>query len=161
VLGVRPPVAFRGFGSQWFRPRWSIDAQTALAPLGNELVHYLESAAIPQLDKYASDEAIRDRWLGERSTGLNWNTRLRLRRLLEALRPRELLDEIPLDDDEGDRKRAAERTEWMHTVLRDAGFEQSAGEPNEWLAPPDWAEQAERLREQEDSPRSQTGVDQR
>ncbi len=140
---------------------WSIDAQTPLAPLGNELVQYLESTAIPQLEKYASDGAIRDRWLDGRSTGLNWSTRLRLRRLLEALGPRELLDEIPLEDDEGDRKRAAQQTAWMHGVLRDAGFEQIAGKPNEWLAPPDWPEQAKRLRERLDSPSGGTDVDQR
>lgn len=138
---------------------WSIDAQTPLAPLGNQLVQYLESAAFPQLDKYASDEAIRDQWLAGRSTGLSWSIRLRLRRLLAALGPRELLDEIPLEDEEGDRKRAEEHTAWMSGVLRDAGFEQIAGKPNEWLAPPDWPEQAKRLREQHDSPTRESGVD--
>jgi Domain of unknown function (DUF4304) len=140
---------------------WSVDAQTPLAPLGNELVQYLESAAIPQLDKYANDEAIRDRWLSGRSTGLNWSTRLRLRRLLDALGPRELLDEIPLEHDDGDRKRAAEQVAEMRGVLRDAGFEQIAGRPNEWLAPPDWPEQAKRLREREDSPGDRARVDHR
>jgi hypothetical protein len=47
----------------------------------------------------------------------------------------------------------------MSGVLRDAAFEQIAGKPNEWLAPPDWPEQAKRMREQHDSPTRETGVD--
>jgi hypothetical protein len=136
---------------------WSVDAQTRLAPLGHELVQHLERAAFPQLDKYATDEAMRDLWLSGRSSGLNWSTRLRLRRLLEALGPRELLDEIPLEDDEGDRKRAEQNTAEIHKVLREGGFQQVADKPNEWLAPADWPEQARQLREREDPANDDTG----
>jgi hypothetical protein len=121
---------------------WSIDAQTPLAPLGNELVQHLESAAFPHLDKYATDEAMRDLWLRGRSTGLSRSTRVRLRRLLEALGPRELLDEIPLDDDEGDRKPGEQDAAELQKVLRQAGFQQVADKANPWLAPPDWPERA-------------------
>jgi len=134
---------------------WSIDAQTPLAPLGNELVQHLESAAFPQLDKYATDEAMRDLWLEGRSTGLTWSTRLRLRRLLEALGPRELLDEIHLDDDEGDRKRGEQNAAELHKLLSDAGFQQV--KPNEWLAPADWPERARQLRERQDPANDNTG----
>jgi hypothetical protein len=109
------------------------------------------------LDKYATDEAMRDLWLSGRSSGLNWSTRLRLRRLLEALGPRELLDEIPLEDDEGDRKRAEQNTAEIHKVLREGGFQQVADKPNEWLAPADWPEQARQLREREDPANDDTG----
>jgi hypothetical protein len=121
-----------------------------LAPLGNELVQHRDSAAFQQLDNYATDEALRDRWLGARSTGLNWITRLRLCRLLGTLGPRELLDDIQLEDDEGDRQRAEQTAAEFHQVLSEAGFRQVAGKPNEWLAPADWPERARQLRERED-----------
>lgn len=71
---------------------WAIEAETPLAPLIREIGAHLRDLAIPEIARHASDEALRDLWLGGRSPGLtDFQRLLNLTVLLEALGPRERL----------------------------------------------------------------------
>jgi hypothetical protein len=80
---------------------WSIEAATSIESLGKRICESLENLAIPEIDRYIQDQALRDLWLSGHSPGLtNFQRLMNLSVLMKALGPqtkaelivRELLD---------------------------------------------------------------------
>lgn len=71
---------------------WRINSETDIEPLVSEIRGYLIELAIPEINMYISDEALRDLWLTGKSPGLTKLQRLEyLSVLLKSLGPEALL----------------------------------------------------------------------
>ena len=74
---------------------WSIDADTSLEDLGQEIQRTLIELAIPELERYMCDEALRDLWLSGISPGLTDFQRLmNVSVLLKMLGPEDALPTV-------------------------------------------------------------------
>jgi hypothetical protein len=71
---------------------WTLNRTTDLDALGDEIEGHVVRLAVPEIDRYISDEGLRDLWLTGRSPGLGDGERLRfLAILLNALGPQDWL----------------------------------------------------------------------
>ena len=107
---------------------WQVGPETDLEQLGAELVDCLENYAIPALEKYATDEALRDLWLSGESPGLTNEGRLsNLALLLSALGPAECLEPVLAE-----LKQLAEKRRnryWFDRLVRQLQGSQVEAEP--------------------------------
>ena len=72
---------------------WSIGPTTHVDALGDEIERHVIQVAVPEIDRYISDEALRDLWLSGRSPGETDVVRLRnLAVLLNRIGPKEHLE---------------------------------------------------------------------
>lgn len=74
---------------------WTINSTTPVDELGQEIQGYVVNLGVPELEKYISDEALRDLWLSGRAPGLTDFQRLMyVSVLLKALGPLDRLDSV-------------------------------------------------------------------
>lgn len=77
---------------------WTIEANTSTEHLAEELCEYIVSLAIPEINKYIEDEALRDLWLSGRSPGLtNFQRLMNLSVMVKALGPSDELESVMRD----------------------------------------------------------------
>ena len=77
---------------------WTIDPAHTVEALAPELVAQVLEVGVPEVEKYLSDEALRDLWLSGRSPGLTELERLQnLAALLSAIGPRDALPRVLSD----------------------------------------------------------------
>jgi hypothetical protein len=71
---------------------WTINCETSLEDMGRGIVRCLMDIATPEIEKYLSDDALRNLWLSGKSPGLTSFQRLvYLSALLKIIGPRDLL----------------------------------------------------------------------
>ncbi len=74
---------------------WSIESSTLIDELGENILKYIDSLAVPEISKYLDDNELRDLWLSGSSPSLTEFQRLMyLSVFLKELGPQELLEPI-------------------------------------------------------------------
>jgi hypothetical protein len=77
---------------------WKVDEQTSVENLGKEIINPLTNRAIQEINRYISDESLRDLWISGQSPSLTEFQRLiYLSVLLKELGPEELLEPTLLE----------------------------------------------------------------
>lgn len=72
---------------------WTIDANTSITYLAEEISDYITALAIPKLNEYVRDESLRDLWLSGHSPGLtNFQRLMNLSVMIKALGPMNRLE---------------------------------------------------------------------
>jgi len=114
---------------------WTLEAQTDLSSLAEELLGHLRGAAIPEIRRLISDEGLRDYWLSGQGGGLSERQRLsKLETLLRAIGPVERLAKLNSDTAvDVDR----EFGDLVTGVLRAAGFSPYPTRPESGTSSPE------------------------